>query len=58
MMDAASRHEFDLVLFWSLDRSIREGVLETPQYLRTLTSYGVGWKSFTELIPRFLWHLP
>ena len=42
------RHEFDLVLFWSLDRFSREGVLETLQYLRTLTSYGVGWKSFTE----------
>jgi DNA invertase Pin-like site-specific DNA recombinase len=48
MMEAASRHEFDLVLFWSLDRFSREGVLETLQYLRTLTSYGVGWKSFTE----------
>src|SRR5262245_53864036 len=47
-MDAASRHEFDLALFWSLDRFSREGVLETLQYLRTLTSYGVGWKSFTE----------
>jgi DNA invertase Pin-like site-specific DNA recombinase len=48
LMAAASRHEFDLVLFWSLDRFSREGVLETLQYLRTLTSYGVGWKSFTE----------
>jgi DNA invertase Pin-like site-specific DNA recombinase len=48
MMAAAARHEFDLVLFWSLDRFSREGVLETLQYLRTLTSYGVGWKSFTE----------
>ena len=34
--------QFDLVLFWSLDRLSREGVLET------LSSYGVGWKSFTE----------
>ena len=48
MMAAAARREFDLVLFWSLDRFSREGVLETLQYLRTLTSYGVGWKSFTE----------
>jgi DNA invertase Pin-like site-specific DNA recombinase len=48
LMAAASRHEFDLVLFWSLDRFSREGVLETLQYLQTLTSYGVGWKSFTE----------
>jgi DNA invertase Pin-like site-specific DNA recombinase len=40
--------EFDLVLFWSLDRLSREGVLQTLTYLQTLTSYGVGWKSFTE----------
>jgi DNA invertase Pin-like site-specific DNA recombinase len=48
MMEAAARGEFDLVLFWSLDRFSREGVLETLQYLRTLTSYVVGWKSYTE----------
>jgi DNA invertase Pin-like site-specific DNA recombinase len=47
-MAAAGRREFDLILFWSLDRFSREGVLETLQYLLTLTSYGVGWKSFTE----------
>ena len=48
MMKAASMREFDLVLFWSLDRLSREGVLQTLTYLQTLTSYGVGWKSFTE----------
>jgi DNA invertase Pin-like site-specific DNA recombinase len=48
MMKAASMRQFDLVLFWSLDRLSREGVLETLTYLQTLTSYGVGWKSFTE----------
>jgi DNA invertase Pin-like site-specific DNA recombinase len=48
MMAAASMREFDLVLFWSLDRLSREGVLQTLTYLQTLTSYGVGWKSFTE----------
>jgi DNA invertase Pin-like site-specific DNA recombinase len=48
LMAAASRRDFDLVLFWSLDRFSREGVLETLQHLQTLTSYGVGWKSFTE----------
>ena len=48
MIEAASRREFDLVLFWSLDRFSREGVLETLQHLQKLTSYGVGWKSFTE----------
>ena len=45
---AASRREFDLVLFWSLDRFSREGVYETLQYLQRLTSFGVGYRSFTE----------
>jgi hypothetical protein len=45
---AASRREFSLVLFWSLDRFSREGVFETLQYLRRLTAYGVGYRSFTE----------
>jgi DNA invertase Pin-like site-specific DNA recombinase len=42
MMAAAGVREFDMVLFWSLDRLSREGILQT------LTSYGVGWKSYTE----------
>jgi DNA invertase Pin-like site-specific DNA recombinase len=45
---AASRREFDSVLFWSLDRFSREGVFETLQYLQRLTGYGVGYRSFTE----------
>jgi len=48
MFDAASRREFDCVLFWSLDRLSREGVLKTLEYLQRLTSYGVDYKSFTE----------
>src|SRR5215469_3956527 len=48
MMKAASMRAFDTVLFCSLDRLSREGVLQTLTYLQTLTSYGVGWKSFTE----------
>lgn len=48
LLAAASRREFDLVLFWSLDRFSREGVLETLQYLQRLTAYGVGYRSFTE----------
>jgi DNA invertase Pin-like site-specific DNA recombinase len=39
---------FDLVLFWSLDRFSREGVLETLQHLQRLNGWGVGWRSFTE----------
>jgi DNA invertase Pin-like site-specific DNA recombinase len=45
---AASRREFDSVLFWSLDRFSREGVFETLQYLQRLTGYGVGYRSFSE----------
>ncbi len=31
-----------------MDRLSREGVLETLQHLNRLTSYGVGYRSFTE----------
>jgi DNA invertase Pin-like site-specific DNA recombinase len=48
MLAAAARREFDLVLFWSLDRFSREGVLPTLKQLELITSYGVAWKSFTE----------
>jgi DNA invertase Pin-like site-specific DNA recombinase len=46
-VDARAR-KFDLVLFWSLDRLSREGVSQTLGHLERLTSYGVGWRSFTE----------
>ena|SRR5436190_12515049 len=48
MFADAGRRKFDLLLFWSLDRLSREGVLETLQHLNRLTSCGVGYKSFTE----------
>jgi DNA invertase Pin-like site-specific DNA recombinase len=48
MFEAASRREFDTVLFWSLDRFSREGVYQTLQHLQRLTAYGVGYRSFTE----------
>jgi putative DNA-invertase from lambdoid prophage Rac len=48
MFDAASRRQFDVLLFWSLDRLSREGVLPTLTYLQRLTSYGIKWRSFTE----------
>jgi DNA invertase Pin-like site-specific DNA recombinase len=48
MMNNAYQREFDVVLFWSLDRFSREGTLETLQYLKQLSSYGVAFKSFTE----------
>jgi DNA invertase Pin-like site-specific DNA recombinase len=48
MLQDASQRRFDLVLFWSLDRLSREGVLQTLNYLSRLTGYGVGYRSFTE----------
>ena len=48
MFIAASKRDFDLLLFWSLDRLSREGALETLQHLQRLTSYGVAYRSFTE----------
>ena len=48
MFHDAGRREFDVLLFWSLDRLSREGVLETLQHLNRLTNYGVCWRSFTE----------
>ncbi len=48
LFEDASRKRFDLVLFWSLDRFSREGVLETLQHLQRLSSYGVEWFSFRE----------
>lgn len=48
MFDQASRKEFDMVLFWSLDRFSREGVTETLNHLQRLTSYGVEWFSYRE----------
>ena len=48
MLADANKRKFDLVLFWSLDRFCREGVLRTLNYLEMLTQYGVAYKSFTE----------
>ena len=48
MFREASQRKFDVLSFWALDRLSREGVLETLQRLNRLTSYGVGYRSFTE----------
>jgi DNA invertase Pin-like site-specific DNA recombinase len=48
MFRDASQRRFGVLLFWALDRLSREGVLETLQHLNRLTSYGVGYRSFTE----------
>ena len=48
MMTDASRRQFDVVLFWALDRFTREGALQTLQHLNQLSSYGIAFRSFTE----------
>jgi DNA invertase Pin-like site-specific DNA recombinase len=48
MLSAASRREFDVLLFWSLDRLSREGTVETLNHLQRLTGYGVNYRSYTE----------
>jgi len=48
MFKDASQRRFDVLLFWSLDRLSREGVLETLQHLNRLTGYGIQWRSYTE----------
>ena len=48
LFKAARLREFDIVLFWALDRFSREGVLATLNHLQVLTSAGVEWRSYTE----------
>jgi DNA invertase Pin-like site-specific DNA recombinase len=48
MLLEASQRKFSVLLFFALDRLTREGTLATLQYLERLTSYQVGYKSFTE----------
>jgi DNA invertase Pin-like site-specific DNA recombinase len=48
MMLAASKREFDVLLFWKLDRLSREGVRRTLVHLTRLDDWGVRWRSFQE----------
>jgi DNA invertase Pin-like site-specific DNA recombinase len=48
MFAAASKREFDVLLFWSLDRLSREGTVQTLNHLERLNSYGVNYRSYTE----------
>ena len=44
----AHQKQFDILLFWSLDRLSREGSRKTIEYLTRLEDCGVDWHSFTE----------
>jgi len=48
MLSAASRHEFDVLVFWALDRLTREGALKTLEVLNQLAHWGVDYRSYTE----------
>lgn len=44
----AASGQYDLLLFWSLDRFSREGSRKTIHYLQRLDNYGVKFKSMQE----------
>jgi DNA invertase Pin-like site-specific DNA recombinase len=48
MFSDAAQRRFDLVLVWALDRLTREGVAETFEHIKRLTTNGVQFVSFTE----------
>lgn len=48
MFRDAARGQFDILLFWSLDRFTREGIAQTLFYLRQLEEYGVRFHSLRE----------
>jgi DNA invertase Pin-like site-specific DNA recombinase len=48
MFQDASRRQFDLVLFWSLDRFSREEIVKTLQQLNNLTHDGIKYRSLQE----------
>jgi DNA invertase Pin-like site-specific DNA recombinase len=48
MMGAASRREFDLLVFWSLDRLSRSGVVDVLNLLQQLSGWGVAYRSLQE----------
>jgi DNA invertase Pin-like site-specific DNA recombinase len=47
-MKDARKRKFDVLLFWSLDRLSREGVLKTLLILHQLSGYGVKYRSLQE----------
>lgn len=54
MMEAARRHEFDVVVFWSLDRFSREGIAATFEHLKRLNSHHVEFYSLQDPFCRSL----
>jgi DNA invertase Pin-like site-specific DNA recombinase len=48
MLADAKLKQFDVLLFWAVDRLSREGVLKTLTYLQELDACGVCWLSHME----------
>lgn len=48
LLEAAASRQYDVLLFWSLDRLSRQGALQTLEMLHRLTELGVAWRSYTE----------
>lgn len=48
MLEAVSRREFEVLLFWSLDRFSREGMVETLNALKRISDYGIKYRSLQE----------
>jgi DNA invertase Pin-like site-specific DNA recombinase len=48
MMEAASRREFDVLVFWDLSRMSRGGVMEVLTVLKQLSTWGVAYRSLQE----------
>src|ERR1043166_454067 len=48
LLDAAHRRQFDMVLFWALDRFSREGMVPTVGYLQQLAASRIVFHSYTE----------
>ncbi len=48
MLEEASKRLFDVLLFWSLDRFSREGIVPVLTNLKRLSDYGVKYRSFQE----------
>jgi len=48
MLDAAHRRQFDVLLYWALDRLSREGMVPTIGHLQRLAAAGVAFHSYTE----------
>lgn len=49
MMGAASKREFDVLVFWDLSRLSRSGVLDVLGVLQQLKAWGVGYRSLQEI---------